>query len=344
MRFLVVVFALAFQAQAKVVPSFEDYIVRFKKTYTTEEYDVRKKNFQASLVEIDRLNAHAEREGTNTVYKPTHFSDMSKEEFKSKMLGFRPREKRDTSHIRVRTSPQVNAPNQFDWRDHGAVTPVKNQGQCGSCWAFSVTEEIESTMFLAGHKLTELSPQAIVSCDKVDAGCNGGDPPSAYKWVEKNGGLPGRLEYPYVSGTTGVTGRCHNVELKPASNSTISGFVYATKSCERDPRCRHQNETALRDNLLKHGPVSICVNAEKWQNYGSGVMTASACGGHGYRELDHCVQLVGYDMSAPTAKHHYWKVRNSWGVTWGVKGYIHLEFGTNTCGVADEATQTEMKG
>lgn len=185
--------------------------------------------------------------------------------------------------------------------------------------------------------MAEFAPQDIVSCDKKDAGCNGGDTVTGYKFVEKNGGLPLEKDDPYHSGTTGRSGRC---KKKKAEGGNISGFTYATPGCANDPRCKNQDENKLADNLASTAPVSICVNAEKWQHYRSGVMTSEHCGADGYNDLDHCVQLTGYDKSADGG---YWSVRNSWNTNWGEKGYIRLKFGDNTCGVADEATITTIK-
>jgi len=218
-----------------------------------------------------------------------------------------------------------------DWRQKGAVSKVKDQAQCGSCWAFSATEQIESAWFLAKGTLPILSPQQIVSCDKTDQGCNGGDTPTAYAYVKSAGGLESEAAYPYSSGG-GSTGTC---KFKAASIvAKISGFSYATSPCSGS--CKTQDEATFANNVAAKGPASICVNAEAWQLYSSGVLSAKACGGSAYTDLDHCVQLVGYNK--PASGKSYWIVRNSWGTSWGYSGYIYVEYGTNACGVADEAT------
>jgi len=173
---------------------------------------------------------------------------------------------------------------------------------------------------------TPLSPQQIVSCDKVDLGCNGGDLPSAYDYVETNG-LQSESSYPYTSGTSGSTGTC-----KYSAGSVvarISGYSYATPACFDS--CNSQDESTLLNNLASTGPVAICVYAEPWQFYISGILSSSCS--HTYSTLDHCVQLVGYQ----TGTTPYWLIRNSWGTSWGNAGYIYVKYGSNLCGVADEA-------
>jgi len=204
---------------------------------------------------------------------------------------------------------------------------VKDQQQCGSCWAFSATEEIESAWFLSKKTLPVLSPQQIVSCDTTDAGCNGGDTITAYQYVQSAGGLESDSAYPYTSGG-GDSGTCKFDKSKVVA--TVGGFTYATPPCTDS--CTHQNETTLANSLLD-APVSICVYAESWQNYNSGILKTNCP--RSYSDLDHCVQLVGFNFAGTTP---YWIVRNSWNTDWGVAGYIYIESGTNLCGIADEAT------
>jgi len=220
------------------------------------------------------------------------------------------------------------APSKLDWsQTSGAITPVKDQAQCGSCWAFSATEGIESAVFQAtGSESPALSPQQIVSCDKTDAGCNGGDLPTAFDYVESAGGLDTEEDYPYTS-KTGRSGSCKS--STPVVK--VTDYKYAVPPCEGGS-CSSQDEDGLKAALDAHGPLSVCVNAESWNGYYGGVLSGS-CSGK-YNALDHCVQLVGYDTTASTP---YWKVRNSWGTSWGEGGFIRLPMGQNSCGIADEA-------
>jgi C1A family cysteine protease len=299
----------------------------FQKQYNKQyaslaEFQDRLVKFSASVARIEARNAAQKGENIFAVNK---FSDLSPEEFKSMYLGFRPHAPLNTT---VKMSTLSDVPTTVDWRTKGAVTPVKDQGQCGSCWAFSATEETESMWFLAGNSLPVLAPQQIVSCDNVDQGCNGGDTPTAYAYIKQAGGLVAEKDDPYTSGDTGDDGTCPS-KLNPIAQ--VKGFTYATKPCTDS--CTSQDEDTLAANLASTGPVSICVYAESWQDYSSGVLKSDCPSA--YDQLDHCVQLVGYDKTGSTP---YWIVRNSWNTNWGLDGYIHIAMGSNLCGVADEAT------
>lgn len=181
---------------------------------------------------------------------------------------------------------------------------------------------------MSGHPLTVLSEQQIVSCDTVDQGCDGGNTETAYEYVHGAGGLETENAYPYTSGD-GDSGYC-NVDSSQFV-VTVQSYTYATTPCQDS--CDHQDETTLANNLVQHGPVSICVDAESWQYYGGGVLQGDCP--HAYDDLDHCVQLVGYNAQTSPA---YWIVRNSWNTDWGEDGFIYLEMGMNLCGVANDAT------
>jgi len=249
---------------------------------------------------------------------------MSPEEFQSTVLmknPITPSIKPGVGVLDVKVSKD-QLPVSFDWRNKGAVTPVKNQEQCGSCWAFSVTENVESMWILAGkakNTTVKLAPQQIVDCDNSDDGCSGGDPPTAYEYIIQAGGLEPAADYPY----TAQDGTC-NFNAKDVQTK-ITSWKYATSD---------YSETTLQQNLVGWGPLSICVDASSWQDYQSGVLTWEECAW--VNILDHCVQLVGYQTK--TSVGDYWMVRNSWGADWGINGYIWLEMGSDTCGLAHEAT------
>jgi len=305
---------------------FEEFKRKFEKTYpTAEEEEYRFSVFKQSVERVAAKN--------DEVFGITKFSDLTPQEFRRSFLTYRPSGV-DPSRKVVQPSNVYSTPTSFDWRDYGAVTPVKNQGYCGSCWAFSTTETIESAWYLAGNTLTEFSVAQIVQCDTNDAGCNGGDPPVAYEYVEKAGGLATEADYPYSTSLyAGKTGTCDSSFT--VSGGKISGYSYATTPCT-SLKCNSQDEATLAANLASTQPASICVDASSWSDYTSGIYKASACSS-GYYNLDHCVQLVGYH-SYTSSTTGYWIVRNSWGTDWGVDGYIYLAYGSNTCGVADEAT------
>jgi C1A family cysteine protease len=229
----------------------------------------------------------------------------------------------------------ANAPDSIDWSAKGATTPVKDQGQCGSCWAFSTTEGVESGVFMATGSLPKpLSTQELVACEKQDGGCDGGDIPEAVKYMEKTG-VATDAEYPDTSSRNGKTGKCKKNLLQPAVK--VTGMQYAIPPCSTGD-CSHQNEEALAAALAKYGPLSICINSGDqqsgdWEKYHGGILKGSCKAKASL--TDHCVQLVGYDKSASQP---YWKIRNSWGKSYGEEGFIRIPYGNgNECCVGCEA-------
>mmetsp|Transcript_66017 Transcript_66017/g.137856 ORF Transcript_66017/g.137856 Transcript_66017/m.137856 type:complete len:399 (+) Transcript_66017:129-1325(+) len=250
----------------------------------------------------------------------------------------------------VETFENRRNPENIDWRLTDAVTAVKNQGQCGSCWAFSATEAIESQLVVSsgGQYRIDLSPQQIASCTPSTGeygceGCNGGFTEGAYEYVKSVTGLANSFFIPYAQSLTQQTQTmaCPTEKVDAldgpdeqlqGSYATVSGYSYATKPCTG--ACENQDLDALAA-ALETTPISVCVNAAVWNDYTGGVLTSAGCGSMASYDQDHCVMAVGYNKTAPTP---YWIVRNSWATTWGEQGYIYLEMAKNTCGLADDAT------
>jgi len=205
----------------------------------------------------------------------------------------------------------------MDWSDI-TTTPVKNQGYCGSCWAFSATEQIESDSIKAGILTTTdaLSVEQVVQCDKAADGCDGGGMVLAYYYVEKNGGIQLNSEYPYTS-YYGDTGLCSS----DSSDFVVTVSAYYYLGSESD----------MEAHVLNYGPLSVGVDASSWASYTSGIL--STCGD----SVDHGVQVVGVSLDDS-----YWKIRNSWGTDWGEDGYIRIESGVNLCDITYEATFTTV--
>jgi len=242
------------------------------------------------------------------------FADLSPAEFKT-YLGLKPR---DNSYIRSKNVPvfaNVPVSNDIDWTTKNAVTPVKDQAQCGSCWAFSTTGSMEGAVAVATGRLTSLSEQQLVDCagSSGNQGCNGGLMDDAFQWIIDHRGLGSEASYPY----TARDGTCKDV----TSVSTISKFADVQQG----------SEDALMQ-ALNMQPVSIAIEADQssFQMYKSGVFSGT-CG----QQLDHGVLLVG---AGTDAGQDYWRVKNSWGAGWGDNGYIRMIRNKNQCGLANMAS------
>lgn len=341
-------------ASGETRKQFEDFKKQFGRSYeSAEEEEKRFGIFQQSLERAAELNNMQDPEH-GSAFGITRFSDMTQEEFNVRLGAKR---KSTLPSVRVasvlpeKMLSMENLPATVDWRTRGssvrgqAVTTVKDQGQCGSCWAFSATEAVESAYYLAGNAMYDLSPQQVTSCTPDMYGCGGGDTVPAYEYLMAQGGLSSAWFWPYeqsmYEGTN--TKRCdskgHNwtyANYFPIAK--VSGYTWATPPCETGLHCNKQDMTALANALVQKGPASICLNAQMFNFYTGGIMSAKTCGGNGMDYVDHCVQLVGYHQEFAEPKKSYWLVRNSWASNWGENGYIRLQLSDNTCGVANEAT------
>lgn len=335
---------------------FEEFKAKHRVGYADDqEHGRRREIFCDRMKEVDALNA----KGKNAVFGVTKFSDRTFEEF-SVLLG-----RKDKASVTDKKSVYVAGDRHpalkgsdsgvVDWTAAGYVTPIKNQGQCGSCWAMSAASQIESEFMLAGNSMWEFSPQQIASCVKKCFGCGGGDTPAAYEYLmdlPKGEGLGSAAFAPYIQSMTDqclgkrCTESCDDIHLdtlKTKSSltgyyATVTDYSFAVPQCTSGA-CDNQNMTALASAIESHGPASICLNAAQWSSYTGGVMSVEQCGGFAASDLDHCVQLTGYNSAEG-----YWTVRNSWSTDWGVDGYIHLEMaeGANPCGMANEATFVQL--
>lgn len=254
----------------------------------------------------------------------TFFADLTVEEFRKNYLGLRP-ELRSENEIPFPMAkiPDVDLPVEFDWRKKNAVTGVKDQGQCGSCWAFSVTGNVEGQYAIKHGELLSLSEQELVDCDKLDSGCNGGLPDSAYRAIEKLGGLETESDYPYDAEDE----TCHFKESK-VKVSVVSAVNITS------------NETQMAQWLVENGPISIGINANAMMFYVGGVSHPPKflCSPN---SLDHGVLIVGYGVHTyPIFKRTipFWIVKNSWGPRWGERGYYRVYRGGSTCGVNQMAS------
>jgi len=289
--------------------AFFSFVKEFNKQYPTEEVFARYNTFKANLELINEHNAG----NSGWEMGINQFADLSKEEFKA-YLGLRPR---DNSYLRSKNVAAWTASpaNDVDWVAKGAVTPVKDQAQCGSCWAFSTTGSVEGAVQVSTGKLTSVSEQQLVDCagSSGNQGCNGGLMDDAFNWIVSHGGIGSEASYPY----TARDGTCKNVP----SVSKITGYKDVQQG----------SETALM-SALQNQPISIAIEADQssFQMYKSGIFKGP-CG----TQLDHGVLLVGAGTDGGV---DYWRVKNSWGTSWGDAGYIRMIRGKNMCGLSNMAS------
>ncbi|KAJ5076058.1 cysteine proteinase [Anaeramoeba ignava] len=287
---------------------FQHFKTKFNKQYSVEEEAKRFKNFQTNLKKIQEHNAgdHTYKMGIN------QFADLTETEWRKIYL--KPIQNMEKGEKLQNSKLPKDTPTSWNWVDHGAVTAVKDQGQCGSCWAFSVTGTIEGCVVAQekGGELISLSEQEIVDCDDGSGGCNGGSQSQAMEWVIKNGGLCSEQDYAY----TGVDGTCHKDKCN--SVSTLTGDQQIS------------DEKKFADTCYEYGPFAVGVDASGFEFYSGGIYDGAGCG----TQLNHAVLLVGWNFDGETP---YWIVKNSWGTSWGMNGYIWMKEGINICGISDYA-------
>lgn len=251
------------------------------------------------------------------------FGDLLHHEFMNTTNGFKRSAlgQRGSTYLPPANIDDTDLPKSVDWRTKGAVTPVKNQGQCGSCWAFSTTGSLEGQTFKKTGKLVSLSEQNLVDCsnDFGNNGCHGGSMENSFNYIKSNGGIDTEASYPYK----GVDGDCKF--KKQDVGATVTGFVSVKENSEED----------LKKAVATVGPVSVAIDASRqsFQFYKQGVYDEKECNSS---KLDHGVLVVGYGVRNETK---YWLVKNSWGADWGEKGYIYMSRDKNNqCGIATDAT------
>jgi len=294
---------------------FSAFVKKYNKKYTHDEFFPRYNIFKANY---NKIRHHNQKKSTYSM-AINEFADMTFTEFHSKMTGYK---RVDNGVLRSKNGPHksVTAPAPaIDWRTKGAVTPVKNQQQCGSCWAFSTTGSTEGAHQIKTGNLVSLSEQQLVDCSQAQGnqGCNGGLMDQGFQYIITNGGITTEAAYPY----TAADGTCNT---NVTSAATLSSFVDVTVG----------SETALLA-AVNIGPVSVAIEADQecFQFYSGGILSDPSCG----MQLDHGVLAVGYGTDASTQT-PFWIVKNSWGATWGESGYVRLIRNTNECGIAQEAS------
>jgi len=309
---------------------------KFKEThnkfYTKQEevkrFNIFKKNLK--LINTHNLAAKVGIISTTMQLGVTKFADMTNEEFRAERNGFRgAAQGRSKAHFEHRVRSDVNAlPASVDWRTKNLVTPVKDQGQCGSCWAFSAVASLEGQHAKSSGKLVSLSEQNLVDCSTKEGnqGCNGGLMDDAFQYVKDAGGIDTETSYPYE-------GKDDTCKFNKANvGATLKSWVDVKSG----------DEAALADAAANVGPIAVAIDASSiwFQLYFGGVYDHTDCGNKP-ENLDHGVTVVGYGTDNGT---DYWLIKNSWGDSfWGEKGYLRLKRNANNlCGVATQASYPQV--
>jgi len=321
------------RAESDYSASYDEFLAKYEKGYTDlEELDARQKIWEANVELIKTHNQEALQSKHTYTLAENFYADLTPEEFMDMNGLIFDDSKADLSkaasfqHISLKDLPDT-----VDWRDKGYVTPVKDQAQCGSCWAFSAVGSLEGAHFAKTGKLVSLSEQNLVDCAGKEGnhGCFGGLMDLAFQYVKDNGGIDTEDSYPY----TAKNGKC----MYNATNSgaTLTSWMDIPTGSEDD----------LQKAVATVGPISVAIDASRptFQLYKTGVYEDKLCSS---KFLDHGVLAVGYGtasanmgLSQVTTGKDYWLVKNSWGQTWGMNGYIMMARNAkNACGIATAAS------
>ena len=293
---------------------FQKFIKKYNKKYSSvNEYLARFEVFKMNV-----MNLYKESQKYKTGI--TKFSDLTQQEFAKIYLNLNYDAMAVANFNPAHPSFSNAAPDSFDWRDKGLVTPVRDQGMCGSCWAFSTVANLEGLYYKLKGVAVDLSEQILVDCDTYDSACNGGLMEYAFQWIKENG-METEEDYPY----TGYKGSCKADPSKYIDMKVTGWKKLGSSTSTWSP----VDEEEIKEFLYETGPLAIALNANPLQTYSGGILdkTSSQCPVSG---INHAVTLVGYGAESGV---DYWIVKNSWGENWGENGYFRIRRGTGCCGV-----------
>jgi cathepsin L len=314
----------ATRTEADYLKSWMEFTAKYQKSYKHDEVHYRYKIFKANADFVDAHNA----KGLTYTVGLNKFADMTNDEFQTYFMGTHVDA---TTHVRKGQKQSTTVtdplPDSWDWNAMGAVTPIKNQGQCGSCWSFSTTGSTEGCHFITSGQLVSLSEQNLVDCSTAQGneGCNGGLMDQAFQYIITNKGIDTEKSYPY----TAEDGTCSYSTSN--CGSTLTTYTDVTSG----------SETALQQAVYM-APVSVAIDASQnsFQLYTSGVYYEPACSS---TQLDHGVLAAGWGTDPSGGD--YWQVKNSWGTDWGQNGWIWMSRNkNNNCGIATMASYPSKCG
>ncbi|GIX68064.1 cathepsin S [Caerostris extrusa] len=298
--------------------SWGNFKETFEKVYNGVDEIARETIFKRNIEEILQNNLDYDR-GLRTFRSEINkFADMALNEFTKLMNGFKVGLRKIVNGLLFRLPENAVVPDRVDWREKGAVTPVQDQGACGSCWAFAATGSLEGQYILKKKNSVSLSEQHLIDCPRHEdaTGCKGGSMTAAYEHIKENGGIDNDARYPYKA----KEGEC----LYERSEATCSDFVLIPEG----------DENALKQAVATIGPVSTAVDANhnSFRFYKEGIYDEPLCS----QAVTHGVLIVGYGTEN---NKDYWIVKNSWGADWGENGYIRMSRNKNNqCGIASYAS------
>jgi len=304
---------LRFLQAEETLEAFQEYMRYQGKSYQNiEEFNIRfaafKTNYEASV--------------EKAVQKLSKFMDYSKDEFKKKYLNFKFSDvniknaeifqDHEAEEPKEKTGRTLQAsPTSFDWRNQGIVSSVKDQGECGVCWAFSAAANIESQYAIQYNKILDLSEKQLLDCDSGNDGCNGGIMDEAFRYIKNAGGIMSEADYRYSQEKSSCQFRKNRAVV------TVTGWKTAG----------NKDEETIKKMLIQNGPVSGAVNGDNMQNYSGGIMGDSYCPSN---QINHAILIVGYGESDGQK---YWIIKNSWGENWGENGFFRLARNQGMCGI-----------
>ncbi|TWW79769.1 cathepsin K [Takifugu flavidus] len=313
--------ALAHFDRSLLDSQWNQWKLTHRREYATQgEEEIRRAVWEKNMNMIDAHNQEAALGMHSYELGMNHLGDMTSEEVLEKMTGLLV-PLNDQRNVTMALSNSIERlPKHLDYRKKGIVTAVKDQGSCGSCWAFSAAGALEGMQAKKTGKLVDLSAQNLVDCVKENDGCGGGYMTNAFRYVATNGGIDSEASYPYVG-------------LEESCQYTESGKAAECSGYEEVPQ---GNEKQLAYALFKHGPIAVGIDAtlSTFQLYSKGVYYDSNCNPE---NINHAVLLVGYGVNS--RGQHYWIVKNSWSTNWGNGGYVLMARNRgNLCGIANLAS------